>query len=158
MCVCNRTCEPDRDLVCESVFAREYMWPPICALTYCMHVCAHLNVFVSARPRFKSHLVPGHHIIAFCPSSPSHNPSFPECWLCCGSCISLHLFKYGLVCLTLPLPPLPPLFPSVCLSGLFYCLAFETLFPSFPFFCHHSKTMAHRIEQSRLEMHFLCWA
>lgn len=139
-----------QECFCIWIYVTAYM----CALTYCMHVCACLNVSLHTQ-WFKSHLVPGPHIIAFCLPSPSHNPSFPECWLCCGSCISLHLFKYGLVCLTLPLcaSSPPPLFPSVCLSWHFYCLAFETLFASFPFFCHRSKTTARRTEQNRREMH-----
>lgn len=133
VCVCTRMCEPDTDLVCASVFC---MW--IYVTGYMWFNCLSLHT-----QWFKSRLVPGHHIIAFCVPSPSHIFFFPESRLCCGNCISLHLFKYGLVCLTLPhwTSSLPPLFPSVCFSWLFYCLAFQTLFPSFPFFATPAKKL-----------------
>lgn len=79
-----------------------------------------------------------------------HNPSFLECWLLSTSSISLHLYKYRLVCLTLPLRAslLPPLSPLVCppVAALLSCF-WDFFLPA-----KTSKTMAHWLEQGRVGM------
>lgn len=113
-------------------------------LSIFLHVCMLKCVLCLHSQWFKSHLVPGHHIITFCLFSSSYNPSFPERWLSCGSCISLHFFKYGLVCLTLLLctSKLPHFFPSLCIIHfLLSCFwgSFSFLPPFFFFFATTAK-------------------
>lgn len=100
---------------CARVFVHVNLCNRPCVLTVCIFRCVFF--FSLNTRRFKSHFVTAAPYYSFLSSSFSpHNPSFLECWLLCTSSISLHLYKYRLVCLTLPLRTslLPPLFPLVC--------------------------------------------
>lgn len=136
---------------CARVFVHVNLCNHPCVLTVCIFRFRLFLLLLLNTQWFKSHFVTAAPYYSFLSSyfSP-HNPSFLECWLWSTSSISLHLYKYRLVCLTLPLRTslLPPLFPLVCLpvAALLSCF-WDFFLPA-----KTSKTMAHWLEEGRVEM------